>query len=185
MDPAIFLDRDGVIIENRDHYVRSWDDVVFLPGALEALARLNDTKYKIVIVTNQSAVGRGIISLAEAQAINAQFLKVIQQHGGRIDDIYMCVHAPPQGCDCRKPRPGLIMQAVSERSLDLNRSLLIGDALSDIQAGQNAGVPINILVKTGRGEAQLRLPEAQTLMPFLVFDRFEDAVVSLLAGLLS
>lgn len=185
MYPAIFLDRDGVIIENRDNYVRSWGDVTFLPGALGALARLKETEYKIVIVTNQSAVGRGIISLAEAQAINAQFLQVIQQHGGRIDDIYMCIHAPPQGCDCRKPRPGLIMQAVSERSLDLNRSLLIGDALSDIQAGQNAGVPTNILVKTGRGEAQLRLPEAQTLKPFLIFDRFEDAVVSLLAGLLS
>lgn len=185
MYPAIFLDRDGVIIENRDNYVRSWDDVTFLPGALEALARLKETEYKIVIVTNQSAVGRGIISLAEAQAINSQFLQVIQQHGGRIDDIFMCIHAPPQGCDCRKPRPGLIMQAVSERSLDLNRSLLIGDALSDIQAGQNAGVPINILVKTGRGGAQLRLPEAQTLKPFLIFDRFEDAVVSLLAGLLS
>ncbi len=184
MHPAIFLDRDGVIIENQDHYVRSWQDVVFLQGALEALARLKETPYKIFVITNQSAVGRGIITLAEAQAINTQFLQVIHEYGGRIDDIYMCVHAPPQGCDCRKPRPGLIMQAVSEHSLDLNRSLLVGDALTDIQAGQNAGVSINILVKTGRGAAQLRLPEAQSLKPFLVYDRFEDAVVSLLKGLL-
>ena len=185
MYPAIFLDRDGVIIENRANYVRSWQDVVTFPGALKALAALKETEFKIVIVTNQSAVGRGIISLAEAQAINTQLLQVIQQHGGRIDRVFMCVHAPPQGCECRKPRPGLIIQAASEQLLDLKRSFLIGDALSDIRAGQNAGIPINILVKTGRGEAQSRLPEAQTLKPFLIYDRFEDAVFSLLAGLLS
>ncbi len=184
MDPAIFLDRDGVIIENRENYVRSWKDVIVYPGAFAALALLKETNYRVVMVTNQSAVGRGIISLEEAQAINARLLQRIDEHGGRIDGVFMCVHAPPQGCDCRKPRPGLILQAASELSLDLSRSLLIGDALSDIQAGQNAGVPTNILVKTGRGEAQLRLPEAQILKPFLIYDRFEDAVVSLLKGLL-
>jgi D-glycero-D-manno-heptose 1,7-bisphosphate phosphatase len=185
MHPAIFIDRDGVIIENQENYVRSWADVVHFPGALSALALLKNTDYKIVIITNQSVVGRGIISLLEAQAINEKLLNVIQENGGRIDGIFMCTHAPPQGCDCRKPQPGLILQAASELSLDISRSFLVGDALTDIKAGQNAGVPINILVKTGRGLSQSRLPEAQSLKPFLIYDRFEDAVVSLLAGLLS
>lgn len=184
MNPAVFLDRDGVIIENVDTYVRSWSDVVIFPDALRALARLRDTVYKVIIVTNQSAVGRGIISADEAQAINQRLIQIIEQSGGRIDGVYMCLHAPPQGCECRKPRPGLIMQAASELSLDLNRSLMIGDALSDIQAGQNAGIPKNILVRTGRGEKQSRLPEALALKPFLIYDRLEDTVNDLVAGLL-
>ena len=184
MDPAVFLDRDGVIIENVATYVRSWADVIVFPQALKALARLCLTPYKIVIITNQSAVGRGILTLAEAQAINDRLLQVIRQSGGRVDGVYMCVHAPPQGCECRKPRPGLIMRASSELSLDLKRSILVGDALSDIQAGQNAGIPTNILVRTGRGVAQSRLPEAQGLQPFLIYDQLEGAVDNLLAGLL-
>jgi D-glycero-D-manno-heptose 1,7-bisphosphate phosphatase len=185
MYPAVFLDRDGVIIENVATYVRSWEDVSFLPGALTALACLQESPYKVVIVTNQSVVGRGLISYETAQSINDRILEAIHQAGGRIDGVYMCVHAPPQGCECRKPRPGLIMQAASELSLDLQRSLLIGDALSDIQAGQNAGIPVNIMVRTGRGEKQSRLPDANTLKPFLVYDRLEDAVNDLLANLLS
>lgn len=184
MNPAVFLDRDGVMIENVDTYVRAWSDVVIFPEAIRALARLRETDYKIIIVTNQSVVGRGIITAAEAQAINQRLIQMIEESGGRIDGSYMCFHAPPQGCECRKPRPGLIMQAASELSLDLNRSLMIGDALSDIQAGQNAGIPKNILVRTGRGEKQSRLPEALTLKPFLTYNRLEDAVNDLVAGLL-
>jgi D-glycero-D-manno-heptose 1,7-bisphosphate phosphatase len=184
MNPAIFLDRDGVIIENVDTYVRSWSDVVIYPEALSALARLSETTYKIIIVTNQSVVGRGIISISDAQAINQRLIQVIEQSGGRIDGLFMCVHAPPQDCECRKPRPGLIMQAASELSLDLSRSLLVGDALSDIQAGQNAGIPKNILVRTGRGDKQSRLPEALTLKSFLTYDRLEVAVDDLMNGLL-
>jgi len=184
MNPAIFLDRDGVIIENVDTYVRAWSDVVFYPDSLNALARIRDTEYKVVIVTNQSAVGRGIITEDDAREINQRLIQVVEQSGGRIDGVYMCVHAPPQGCECRKPRPGLIMQAASDLSLDLSRSLLVGDALSDIQAGQNAGIPKNILVRTGRGEKQSRLPEALTLKPFLTYDRLEDAVEALITGLL-
>jgi D-glycero-D-manno-heptose 1,7-bisphosphate phosphatase len=184
MYPAIFLDRDGVLIENRDNYVRSWADVEFIPGSTQALARLTHTDYKIVLITNQSAVGRGVISLEQAQAINQQLLSVIRQAGGRIDAVYMCIHAPQQGCNCRKPRPGLIMQAATELALDINRSFLVGDALSDVLAGQNAGIPTNVLVKTGRGEKQSNLPEAQTLKPFLTFDRFDEAVNVLFPNLL-
>jgi D-glycero-D-manno-heptose 1,7-bisphosphate phosphatase len=138
-----------------------------------------------VIITNQSAVGRGIISPEQATEINDQLLTVIEQAGGRIDAVFMCIHAPQQGCECRKPRPGLILQAASELKLDLQRSYLIGDALSDIQAGRNAGITRNILVKTGRGEKQSRLPDATRLQPFQIFNRFEDAVEALMPDFLS
>ena len=94
MHPAIFLDRDGVIIENQPAYVRSWDDVQFIPQALVALARLRDSLFKIVIVTNQSAIGRGQITLSEADSINRRLVQVIEKAGGRIDGVFMCPHAP-------------------------------------------------------------------------------------------
>jgi D-glycero-D-manno-heptose 1,7-bisphosphate phosphatase len=154
---AVFLDRDGVIIENVDSYVRTLSEVIFIPGALEALQRLSSSLYKIIIVTNQSAVGRGVISLAMAEEINRHVVLRITQAGGRVDGLYMCPHAPKDGCDCRKPLPGLILRAARELSIDLGRSILVGDALTDLQSGQAAGICTNMLVRTGRGQTQLGL----------------------------
>ncbi|MCL4559448.1 MAG: HAD family hydrolase [Chloroflexi bacterium] len=168
MFPALFLDRDGVIIKNRRGYVRTWEDVAFFPHALEALVRMRTGAFKIVVVTNQSQVGRGITSLAAAEEVNRRFLEQVEAAGGRIDGIFMCPHAPEDRCDCRKPRPGLILQAKQALNLDLSRSILIGDALEDIMAGENAGVPHRVLVLTGRGRAQNRLPAARTLKPYQV-----------------
>ena len=176
MSRAIFLDRDGVIIENVDTYVRTWSDVVILPGSLEALARLRDSVYKIIVVTNQSAVGRGIITLAQAVQLNDRLVNVITAAGGRVDDLFICPHAPEEACACRKPKPGLLLQAALKHSLDLKNSILVGDALTDIQAGRNAGVRQNILVRTGRGAAQLSLYTASQMDPFPVFDRLSDVV---------
>jgi D-glycero-D-manno-heptose 1,7-bisphosphate phosphatase len=176
---AIFLDRDGVIIENRPTYVRSWADVAFYPQALDALVKVSSSPYKIVIVTNQSAVGRGLISLETAMQINQQVLETIEGHGGRIDGIFMCPHAPEEDCDCRKPKPGLFIQAAETLSLDLARSSLIGDAFSDLLAGQAAGLHRTALVRTGRGDSQLRLPRPILLEPFLTFDSLADALKEL------
>nr|MBI2905503.1 D-glycero-beta-D-manno-heptose 1,7-bisphosphate 7-phosphatase [Chloroflexota bacterium] len=153
MRPAIFLDRDGVIIENREAYVRSWQDVAFIPGALDALQGMAATSYAIVIVTNQSGVGRGMLSLETATALNARVVAEIVRAGGRVDGLYLCPHTPEDGCDCRKPRPGMLLQAARELGLDLTRSWMVGDALSDLQAGQAAGAQ-SVLVLTGRGGMQ-------------------------------
>jgi D-glycero-D-manno-heptose 1,7-bisphosphate phosphatase len=185
MFPAIFLDRDGVLIENVDTYVRSWADVAVYPWTFAALSRLKNSPYKIVVVTNQSLVGRGIISAEEAAGINNRLVAAVRDSGGQIDAVFMCPHAPSAYCDCRKPRPGLILQACTQLSLDLSRSVMIGDALSDIGAGQNAGIPLNILLSTGRGEAQRKLPEAQSMKPFHTCASLDDAVDALLSGLLS
>jgi D-glycero-D-manno-heptose 1,7-bisphosphate phosphatase len=181
MDPAVFLDRDGVIIENQDNYIRSFKDVIFYPQALKALASAAGSPYKIIIVTNQSAVGRGIISLQLAMDINQKVVSVIEKNGGRVDGVFMCPHHPQADCNCRKPQPGLLFQAVQKLSVDLSRSIMVGDALSDVLAGQNAGVPTRILVLTGRGSHQVCLPEAATLKPFMVIETLDKAIDMLLS----
>jgi histidinol-phosphate phosphatase family protein len=155
--PAIYLDRDGVIIENRATYVQQWSEVAFLPRSLEALRLAAMIQAKVVVVTNQSAVGRGIISRQRAEAINRRIVETIRKAGGRIDGLFMCPHAPLDGCECRKPKPGLIQRAAKQLGIDPKRSILIGDALSDLQAAQAAGIPHSILVETGRGRAEAPL----------------------------
>ncbi|WP_420644004.1 D-glycero-alpha-D-manno-heptose-1,7-bisphosphate 7-phosphatase [Candidatus Leptofilum sp.] len=174
--PALFLDRDGVFIENRANYVRSWEDVEFFPQALEALARINEIPYKIIVVTNQSAVGRGIISLETAVTLNERILEVVRESNGRIDGSYLCPAKPGLNDPCRKPQPGMLLQAAEEHNLDLSQSIMIGDALTDIQAGQAAGVKQAILLLTGRGTAQAQLPLTQELPPFATFTDLNTAL---------
>lgn len=176
MFPAIFLDRDGVIIENRSDYVRSWEDVHVFPQALEALAKASASPYKFVLVTNQSAVGRGLMSLAAAEAINCRLKALIEDTGGRVDGIFLCPHAPEADCDCRKPRPGLLLQAAQALDLDLPRSVMIGDALTDLMAGQAAGVGRLVLVRSGRGAAQDLLPKPESLQPYQTYDTLTSAL---------
>jgi D-glycero-D-manno-heptose 1,7-bisphosphate phosphatase len=180
MYPALFLDRDGVIIENCSDYVRHWDDVRFIPQALEALASIRTNSLKIVVVTNQSAVGRRLIPLETALQINQRIIETVERQGGRIDGSFICPHAPQDNCDCRKPRPGLFYQAAQALTLDLGRSYLIGDALSDLLAGQAAGLRKTILVRTGRGAEQESLARPAELKPFLTFDTLADALAALL-----
>ena len=170
MYPSIFLDRDGVLIENRSDYVRDWSQVKIIPEAIRALSLAPIEKYKVVIVTNQSAVGRGLILLKTAQEINQRLVNLIRDHGGQIDGVYMCPHKPEDGCSCRKPLPGLLLQAAGDLSIDLQRSWMIGDAWSDVQAGEAAGTRGTILLKTGRGTEQLLQAHLKKVTGNLVFD---------------
>lgn len=169
--PAVFLDRDGVLIENRADYVRSLAQVAYIPGALDALARLAAARpaWPILIATNQSAVGRGLVSLEMVQAINAAVGAQVQAAGGRIDQFYVCPHHPDADCPCRKPRPGLLRQAAAEWQVDLAASVFIGDALTDVQAGLAAGAQ-PILVRTGLGQAQAEAVSRAGLRPPVVAD---------------
>lgn len=182
LEPAIFLDRDGVIIENRRNYVRSWADVEIYAQALEALASVRLSSHRIIVITNQSLIGRGIISLAAAMAINEKLVETINRASGRIDDVFMCPHAPADHCECRKPRPGLLLQAARAHAIDLSRSIMIGDALTDVMAGRAAGVGRSILVYTGRGRDQAQLPEAAHLAPLQIYDTLKAALEDLKGG---
>lgn len=182
MYPAIFLDRDGVLIENRSDYVRDWSQVKIIPEAIHALSLTQARNYKIVIVTNQSAIGRGLVRPEKADEINLQLVNLIQHHGGQVDGVYVCPHKPDDDCFCRKPKPGLLLQAANELSLDLQRSCMIGDAWSDVQAGQRAGVLHKIILKTGRGTEQLLGPRPEEIAGPLIFDNLPlafDAIFSI------
>jgi histidinol-phosphate phosphatase family protein len=150
--------------------------VEFVPQALEALARIHKVPYKIIVVTNQSAVGRGILSLETVVSLNNRILEVVRSRNGRIDASYLCPAKPGTNDPCRKPRPGMLLQAAQEHNLDLSQSYMIGDALTDIQAGQAAGVKETILLLTGRGQAQAKLPLVQELPLFTTFPTLADAL---------
>lgn len=145
---VVFLDRDGVICKDRDDYVKSWDEFVWIPGAKEALKRLSDNHYMTIVVTNQAGVGRGITSQQAVEDIHERMMREVSQAGGKIERIYYCPHRPEDGCDCRKPKPGLFLQAARDFSIDLKKSYLIGDKISDIEAGHGVGC-ITIMIKNG------------------------------------
>jgi D-glycero-D-manno-heptose 1,7-bisphosphate phosphatase len=151
---AVFLDRDGVINANRPDHVKSWGEFEFLPGALPALARLKSLGWPVVVVSNQAAIGRGLVSQVAVEEIHTRMIAEIEQAGGRVDRVFYCPHRPEDGCDCRKPRPGLLVQAARALDLDLPGSFFVGDAESDIQAALAVGCR-PLLVKTGRGLAHL------------------------------
>lgn len=151
---AIFLDRDGVICNNRSDHVKSWSEFEFLPGVKASLAALSRLGLPIVVVTNQAAIGRNLVSAEVVEDIHKRMVAEIVAHGGRIDRVIYCPHKPEDECACRKPAPGMLLQAAAEMGIDLNQSYLVGDAATDIQAGQKVGCR-NFLVLTGRGVEQL------------------------------
>ncbi len=148
--PAIFVDRDGVLNVNRADYVKSTAEVEFLPGALAAVARATRAGWPVVVITNQSIIGRGLVTAETVAGINALIAQQVEAAGGRLAGIYVCPHAPTQGCACRKPLPGLLHQAAEALGLALPASVMIGDAHSDAQAGLAAGTRA-VLVSSGRG----------------------------------
>lgn len=150
---AIFLDRDGVINVNRPDHVKSWDEFVFLPNALAALARLAASDFLVIVTTNQSAIARGLTSVETVRAIHARMSAAVTRAGGRIDAVYFCPHHPDAKCACRKPQPGLFLQAARDFAIDCARSFVIGDAFSDVAAALAIGAQ-PILVMTGRGRAE-------------------------------
>lgn len=139
MAPAVFLDRDGVINRDRLDYVKSWEEFEFLPNSLEGLRALAQTPYAIVIISNQSGIGRGLLSEDTLQEMHHRMMDRIHAAGGRIDAIYYCPHVPEAGCTCRKPAAGLFFQAARELDLDLAASWAIGDSYRDAEAANRAG----------------------------------------------
>jgi len=155
----IILDRDGVINEDRDDYVKSAEEWVPLPRSLEAIALLNQAGYQIAIATNQSGLSRGYFAINDLHAMHSKMDKLLQPLGGRIDSIFFCPHVDSHGCDCRKPAPGLIKEiALRYKKSDGAQPLLgvpiVGDSLRDLQAGIALGASPH-LVLTGKGQKTL------------------------------
>lgn len=159
MNAAVFLDRDGVIIEDV-HLLAKPEQIRVLPGAPEALRKLKAAGFELIVISNQTVVSRGLATEAEVHAVNSRMQELLQNTGGPLfDAIYICPHHPnatlPEyrlACECRKPRPGLFLRASRERHVDLKKSFAVGDRVTDIIAGAKAGCR-TILVQTGKHTA--------------------------------
>ena len=148
----VILDRDGTLNQDRSDYIKSPEEWVPLPGALEAVARLNHAGWHVVIASNQSGLGRGLFDVSTLNAMHAKMHKLLATVGGRVDAVFYCPHAPDEGCQCRKPEPGLFEQVGERYGLDLRSVPTVGDSARDVLAGVAAGCEPH-LVLTGKGAA--------------------------------
>ena len=162
----IVLDRDGTINEDRDDYVKSPDEWIPLPGALEAIARLNHAGWHTVIATNQSGLGRGTFDMAALNGMHVKMNQLLAKQGGRVDAVFFCPHAPEDGCSCRKPLPGLFEQIGERFGVSMRDVPVVGDSLRDLQAGAAVGCQPH-LVRTGKGSMldPAQLEELCALVP--------------------
>ena len=172
--PAVFLDRDGTINEQMG-YINHLSRFQMLPGAARAIARLNEAGFAVVVVSNQSGLARGYFPDELLTAVHKKMRAELAEEGGHVDGLYFCPHHPEAkraefrvACDCRKPKPGLVLQAAAEMNLDLSRSFMVGDRWSDLKCGVQAGVtPLLVLTGYGRGDAQYIGPQ-QEIQPAFV-----------------
>jgi len=179
---TIFLDRDGVINENRSDYVKSWSEFRFLPGSREAIARLTQAGHRLVVCTNQAGIAKGVFSIDTVEDIHQRMLAEIRDSGGVIEKVYYCPHDKEEHCDCRKPHPGQLLRASQELGLDLSDAVFVGDSASDVQAGRAAGVR-SILVLTGLGMESLRIFQHDADRSFRIAMNLKHAAELILKGM--
>lgn len=151
----VILDRDGVINEDSDAYIKSVDEWRPLPGSIEAIARLSQGGYHVCVVSNQSGLARGLFTIDDLNAMHQRLHELLNRIGGQVDAIFFCPHGPDQGCNCRKPRPGLLLAAAKRWRVEIVGTPFIGDSPSDIQVAQAVGAQ-PILVQTGKGARTLQ-----------------------------
>jgi len=168
MSRAVFLDRDGTLVAEKN-YLSDPDAIEILPGVPEALKRLQNTGFKLFIVTNQSGIGRGYYTLEDMHRVNARLLEELARNGVRFEKIYFAPEAPEEPSRGRKPSPQFLFDARDEFGIDLSRSYMIGDKLIDLECGWNAGVKKSILVRTGYG-AELESAAPGNLSNAIVVD---------------
>ncbi len=185
MKRLIILDRDGVINKDSDAFIKSPEEFVPLPGSLEAIARLNAAGFRVAVATNQSGIARGLFDLQALEAMHHKLEKLLAEVGGHIDGIFYCPHAPDAGCDCRKPRPGLLQQIGRKFETELTGVPVIGDSLRDLQSAKAVDA-FPVLVRTGKGELSLsQLTEEPELLDVPVFKDLATVVDAILAGTLN
>lgn len=174
----VILDRDGVINEDSDEYIKSVDEFRFIPGSLEAIARLNQAGYRVAVATNQSGLSRGYFDLDTLNSMHGKLRRALAAVGGHIEMIAFCPHGPDEGCACRKPLPGLLREIGERLGLNLADVPAIGDSLRDVEAARAVGAS-PMLVRTGKGERTLTATTGLEGVP--VYNDLSAAVDALLA----
>lgn len=176
----IILDRDGVINQDSDDYIKSVEEWIPIPGSLEAIARLNHAGYRVIVATNQSGLGRGYFDIDTLNAIHNRMQQKLSVLGAQIEAIFFCPHTPKTHCCCRKPLPGLLEDIAERLRTDLTRIPMIGDSLKDIQAATMVGASPS-LVLTGKGQSVAE-KHRDDLTGIPIYQDLSTAVDALLAG---
>ena len=177
----VLLDRDGVINEDRADFVKNPGELVFVPGALEAIARLNANGHRLVVATNQSCIGRGIINEGELNAIHGKLRDALAKLSGHLDDILVAPDAPWAATDRRKPGPGMLIEALQKFNFRPDEAVFVGDSARDMEAAKTAGCH-RILVRTGKGQKTLAEGLARHLMPVHAAGDLDEAANFILEG---
>ena len=160
MRKMIILDRDGVINQDSDDYIKSADEWIPIPGSLEAINRLKKAGYLVTVATNQSGIARGLFKQEVLQQIHDKMHRLLAKRGASVDGIFYCPHGPKENCACRKPKPGLLFQIAKQFDIDLSETVFVGDSIGDIRAAEMANAK-PALVRTGKGEQVMQnYPEA-------------------------
>ena len=162
---VVFLDRDGVINQDSPDYIKSWAEFKFLPGSIAALKKLTIGGFTTMIITNQSAINRRMISQDTLDDIHTRMRDAVMAGGGRIKDIFFCPHRPDEGCNCRKPKPGMILRAQKTHRIELGSAYMVGDSAKDIECAHKAGCGHAILVKTGNGTQAEKILAEKNIYP--------------------
>lgn len=150
----VILDRDGVINEDSDEFIKSPDEWKPIPGSLEAIAQLTNAGWRVVVATNQSGLGRKLFDIDDLNAIHEKMYSMVNEYGGVIEAVFFCPHSPKDNCDCRKPKPGMLEQISQRLRISLEGVPVIGDSLRDLQSAQAVGAQ-PVLVRTGKGTKTL------------------------------
>ncbi|SDU45487.1 D-glycero-D-manno-heptose 1,7-bisphosphate phosphatase [Desulfobacula phenolica] len=176
MEYTVFLDRDGVINKDSSEYIKDPSEFAFIPNSPEAIALLTKNGFNVIVITNQSLIGRHMATPDKLQAIFEKMKKGVKKAGGEIKDIFFCPHVPEDKCFCRKPMPGLIFDANKKYPIDLAQSCMVGDSAKDIECARNAGCSKAVLVKTGNGKtAQADLRKKGITPDHIASDLYEAA----------
>jgi D-glycero-D-manno-heptose 1,7-bisphosphate phosphatase len=174
----VILDRDGVINQDSDNFIKSVDEFIPLPGSVEAIAKLKHAGYQVYVATNQSGIARGFYDETTLHAMHEKLAKLLNQHDAKIDGIEFCPHGPDDHCDCRKPKAGMYLNIAQQAGLkDLTGVLVVGDSLRDLQAAQTVNAKPH-LVRTGKGERTIKKGEGLEGIP--VYNDLADFVNQLL-----
>lgn len=172
---VVFLDRDGTINYDSPDYIKNRFEFEFIPGSIEAIRELTISGFSSIVITNQSALARKLISYAELNYMHGMMKDTVASGGGKITDIFFCPHMPNEGCDCRKPEPGLIIRAQRRYNIDLAMTIMVGDRAKDIECARNAGCGKAILVKTGKDHEVDKILKTKRIVPDHIAENLYDA----------
>jgi D-glycero-D-manno-heptose 1,7-bisphosphate phosphatase len=181
-DKVIILDRDGVINHDSDDYIKTVDEWIALEGSIEAMGKLYTAGYKLFVFTNQSGIGRGFYTVETMQDMHTKMAKLLAEVGARVEAIFFCPHKPEQHCDCRKPKPNMLLEMANSFQLDLTQAWVVGDSWRDAEAGMAVSANVAV-VKTGKGKKTIKenaeIIESKSIPVFKNLAEFSE---KLLAG---